>query len=130
MLAVARRTILRAAHRCDANPLVLRTVSLDSESVLSHANYCSNSDSKKTGQLDHGQDYLLHGELLVGNGFDVLDMSASNALANSHSDTLVTMRESPEKWSLLLDLEIESSSSPGMIDAGTHLIAVAMKPNG
>lgn len=66
--------------------------------------------------------------LLSEGGFEVAALSASNALSWFTEDFLSSIRKSPEAWSRLLRLELESTKVPGMIDAGTHLIGVARKP--
>ena len=66
-------------------------------------------------------------EVMTRNGFDVITLSASSSLSPTHNDIVETLREDPARWQSLIDLEIEASASPGMIEAGTHMIVVARK---
>lgn len=60
-------------------------------------------------------------------GLGLLDMSASGCLAVGRDQSLVEIRNDPEKWQQLLDLELEAAASPGALDTGTHIIAIGRK---
>jgi len=64
-------------------------------------------------------------ELLTSSGFELLELSASNCLATRRTNELEELTKDAEKWAYFLDLEIQACKSPGMIEAGTHLIAIA-----
>ena len=66
--------------------------------------------------------------LLERVGLKVVAMAASNCLSTQWSDLLVEIRHDAEKWTELLRLELEATQEPGCLDMGTHLIAVARKP--
>jgi len=55
-------------------------------------------------------------------GLQLLHMSASNAVSTGHD---ISLSDSPATWDHLLELEAEACVEPGMIDAGSHIIAVA-----
>lgn len=65
--------------------------------------------------------------LVESGGFRVIAMSASNALASKNPDVLVGVRNDPAHWEALLEWELEASASPGLVEAGTHIIVVAEK---
>lgn len=69
-------------------------------------------------------------ELIHSSGFSIISLSASNSISTNHDDTLVRIRDNSEAWSHLLELELEACSSPGYMDAGTHIIGVAEKQIG
>ena len=66
-------------------------------------------------------------EFLESHGLDVIDMSASNALTAVYGDQLTTIRDDPQKWNMLVEMELQACREPGCLDGGTHLIAVARK---
>lgn len=68
-------------------------------------------------------------EAMIRNGFDVITLAASNTMSSTHTEILATLRENPEQWQSLIDMEIEASASPGMIETGTHIIVIARKGN-
>lgn len=66
-------------------------------------------------------------EAMTRNGFEVITLSASSSLSPAHNEITEMMRVNPERWQSLIDMEIQASASPGMIEAGTHMIVVARK---
>jgi SAM-dependent methyltransferase len=58
-------------------------------------------------------------------GLQIIDMSASGCLAVGRDAALVEIRNDPAKWQELLRMELEATASPGALDAGTHIIAIA-----
>ncbi|MBC7236879.1 MAG: hypothetical protein H5T69_13650 [Chloroflexi bacterium] len=56
-------------------------------------------------------------------------MSASGCLTSTWKDLLSLWREDERIWKHLLDLEIQACRQPGCLDMGTHIIAVARKPD-
>lgn len=67
-------------------------------------------------------------DLLGRAGLEVVAMAASNCLSTGRNDLLVEIRHDAEKWAELLRMELEATREPGCLDMGTHLIAVARKP--
>lgn len=65
--------------------------------------------------------------LLERAGFSVLALSASNCLAIGWNDYLADMRHDAEKWGELLRMELEAGADPASLNAGTHIIGVAVK---
>jgi SAM-dependent methyltransferase len=65
---------------------------------------------------------------LLGAGLALLDLSASGCLSVTWGEALQKIRDDPEKWEALLQVETEACAGPGCLDMGTHLIAVAEKP--
>ena len=61
-------------------------------------------------------------------GFKLLELSASNSIATARVDDLQEIMEEPEKWNYLIELEIRACKSSGMVESGTHLIAVLENP--
>jgi SAM-dependent methyltransferase len=55
-------------------------------------------------------------------GLELAWMSAAGSLATLHPASLA---EDPERWDALLEFEEAACSADGMLDAGTHLIAIA-----
>ncbi len=68
-------------------------------------------------------------KLLESEGFEVLDMSASNCLSTVWGERLDEVRKDPVQWQQLLELELAACHEPGCLDMGTHTIAVAKKGN-
>ena len=68
------------------------------------------------------RDLLSHARL------EVVAMAASNSLCTRWNDLLAEIRHDAEKWTELLRIELEATREPGCLDMGTHLIAVARKP--
>jgi len=60
-------------------------------------------------------------------GFKLLQMSASNCLSALRAETLEDLKKNTKKWKYFLDLELRACQSPGMIESGTHLIAIVQK---
>ncbi len=61
-------------------------------------------------------------------GFQLEVLSASNALSALRSnEELKALQENEANWSYFLDLELRASRSSGMVESGTHMIAVARK---
>ncbi|MFK7923916.1 MAG: class I SAM-dependent methyltransferase [Bacteroidia bacterium] len=60
-------------------------------------------------------------------GFEILTLSASNCLSAMRAAQLPEIKKDVNRWQYFLDLEIRACQSPGMIESGTHLIAVVQK---
>lgn len=60
-------------------------------------------------------------------GFQLLTISASNCLSALRVNVLEDLKENEEKWKYFLDLELRACQSPGMVESGTHLIAIVQK---
>lgn len=67
-------------------------------------------------------------EFLHSHGLEVVDMSAANALTPVYGARLDEIKEDRDKWMQVIRMELEACKEPGCLDAGTHLIAVARKP--
>ncbi len=63
--------------------------------------------------------------LLERHGFNVEALAASNALSTNLEPLLLELRQQPERWQALLDLESQATAQPGYVDGGTHLIVAA-----
>ncbi|MGI9282396.1 MAG: class I SAM-dependent methyltransferase [Endozoicomonas sp.] len=63
-------------------------------------------------------------ETFQNNAFEIITLSASNCLATKRADALEVLEQDPEKWQHFLNLEIQACVSPGMVESGTHMIAV------
>lgn len=57
-------------------------------------------------------------------GFGILELSASNCLSSLRAEELEKLQQDPNRWAYFLDLELWACRSPGMLESGTHLIAV------
>ncbi|MEJ2757073.1 MAG: class I SAM-dependent methyltransferase [Anaerolineales bacterium] len=64
---------------------------------------------------------------LHDNRVEILDMAASHALSLNYNEPLAEVRQDEEKWTFLLEMELEASAQPGAWDLGTHLLAVVQK---
>ena len=64
-------------------------------------------------------------ELMARHGFRVEALAASNALSTNLEPLLLELRQQPNRWQALLDLEAKATAEPGYVDGGTHLIVVA-----
>ena len=63
--------------------------------------------------------------LVERHGFTVVALAASNALSTNLEPLLLELRERPDRWQALLDLEAQATAQPGYVDGGTHLIIAA-----
>lgn len=66
--------------------------------------------------------------LLQEAGAEVLELSASNCLSAVWASRLAEVRNDPQRWELLLEMELEAGRETGCVDFGEHMIAVARKP--
>lgn len=60
--------------------------------------------------------------LLERHGFVVEAVAASNALSTNLEPLLLELRQQPDRWQALLELEEEATAQPGYVDGGTHLL--------
>lgn len=67
-------------------------------------------------------------ELLTATGWEIVTLSASNSLSTAWRDKLDGIRKDPPRWAELLAMEVEACAQSGALDMGTHLIAVARRP--
>jgi 2-polyprenyl-3-methyl-5-hydroxy-6-metoxy-1,4-benzoquinol methylase len=63
--------------------------------------------------------------LLERHGFVIEALSTSNALSTNREPLLLELRQQPDRWHALLELERRATAQPGYVDGGTHLIAAA-----
>ena len=68
-----------------------------------------------SAELDH---------LIEGLPVNVREKSAAGLLGLSGEDVLLTARQDPELWDLLVEKEIEFTKRPGTLDCGTNIIYV------
>ena len=61
-------------------------------------------------------------------GLELLAVSASNSLSTTWDEVLLEVMEDDEKWAFLQKLEIDACAQQGLLDGGTHILAVAQKP--
>jgi len=61
-------------------------------------------------------------------GFEIRTLSASNCLSVSRASELEELKKDETQWAYFLDMEIRACQSAGMLESGTHLIAVVQKP--
>lgn len=66
-------------------------------------------------------------QFLVENGLDILEISASNCLTAGYGDRLIQIEKQDRKWKYLLEKEIVASQESGVLDIGTHIIAITKK---
>lgn len=59
--------------------------------------------------------------------FELIILSASNCLSASRQKEVEDIKNSAEKWEYFLDLELRACQSTGMVESGTHLIAIVRK---
>ena len=64
-------------------------------------------------------------DLMERHGFTVEALAASNALSTNLEPLLLELRQQPDRWQALLDLEAQATAQPGYVDGGTHLIVAA-----
>ena len=79
---------------------------------------------------DHHCHMFTAGELqtdIAKAGFQCLVLSASNCLSAKNAAVVERQRETPEQWEYFLSMEIAACQSEGMLESGTHLIAVVQK---
>lgn len=107
----ALTTILNSFHP-DDNEKVISTGNLHPSSFNDSDHYC---------HMYRSREFI---ELLEQSGFGILQTSASNCLSTQRATELLELEKDPQKWNYFLDLEIRACRSEGMIEAGSHLIAV------
>lgn len=99
----------------ELNRLIVRTGDLTPETDPGTGHYCH---LFRAGELQ---------SLIEKGGFRVVAMSASNSLAANDPQALAMARSDPAQWEALLEWEVEASASPGLVEAGTHILVVAEK---
>jgi SAM-dependent methyltransferase len=99
----------------DLNREILRTGDLTPQTQLDSPHYC---------HMFRADEYR---SLLERNGFQVLCMSASNALSTGWGEKLSQLRSDPAQWAYLLEMELEACAQSGYLDGGTHILAAARK---
>src|SRR5204863_228868 len=76
----------------------------------------------------YGSDYGFASSVEAYETLDICELSAlaaSNALSTNLEGLLLELRERPDRWRALLDLEAQATAQPGYVDGGTHLIIAA-----
>ena len=69
-------------------------------------------------------------EFLEGHGCEVLEIASTNTITSSYWGELERISSNPEATEVLMRLEREFSTRPGVLDMGEHLIAVAETTRG
>ena len=65
--------------------------------------------------------------LLLERGCEILAASASNCLSVGNDNVLAEVRADDAAWAMFLRWEVDYCAEPGAVDAGTHIIAVAIR---
>lgn len=107
--------------------IMLATTAEENEKVLSTGNL---HPSSFTASDHHCHMFRLE-ELradLRQVGFEIKTLSASNCLSVSRASELEELKKDEAQWAYFLDMEIRACQSAGMLESGTHLIAVVQKP--
>jgi SAM-dependent methyltransferase len=100
----------------ELNRAIVRTGDLTVDTQPDSAHYC---------HMFRSDEYrALHER----NGLQVLQMSASNTLSTGWAEKLESCRSDPALWEFILELELEAGAQNGYLDGGTHILAVASKP--
>ncbi len=108
------------------NKIILPVPKSDNEKVMATGNLHPSSFTAS----DHHCHMFTAEELkndLEKVGFRLLTISASNCLSVSRQKEVEAIRNSREKWEYFLDLELRACQSTGMVESGTHLIAIVQK---
>jgi ubiquinone/menaquinone biosynthesis C-methylase UbiE len=68
-------------------------------------------------------------EVLSRHPVEILDASATNFLSTGlfNEEFLTGLMSDPEKWNMFLKWELDFCKEPGVIDGGTHMIAILRK---
>jgi len=69
-------------------------------------------------------------EFLEEHGCEVLEIASTNTITSSYWAGLEKIASNPEATEMLIRLEKEFCTRPGLLDMGEHLIAVAETPRG
>lgn len=99
----------------EQNRMIVRTGDLTSETQPDSAHYC---------HMFRSEEYRAIHER---NGFQVLQMAASNALSTGWTEALGHCRKDPALWEFILEMELEACAQSGYLDGGTHILAVARR---
>ncbi len=108
------------------NKIILPVPKSDNEKVMATGNLHPSSFTAS----DHHCHMFTAEELkndLEKVGFRLLTISASNCLSVSRQKEVEAIRNFREKWEYFLDLELRACQSTGMVESGTHLIAIVQK---
>lgn len=99
----------------DNNRAIIRTGNLTAETNPGSDHYCHMFRAKELTSL------------VEDCGFKVIALSASNSVSTHQGEVLEMIRGDKTLWNALLEMELEASASPGVIEAGTHIIVVGKK---
>lgn len=99
----------------EENDKVLKTGNLHPSSFAPSAHYCH---MFRWSELE---------QIFKDANFKILGASASNSISPLNEEELKSIYDQPKKWNYMIEMEIQSSCSPGMLESGTHLIAVIQK---
>lgn len=106
--------------------IVLAIEPVDNEKIIKTGNLHPSSFTSS----DHHCHLFTADELkqvVQDTGFEMVVLSASNCLSALRQDELGNLQKDEKKWTYFLDLEIRACQSSGMVESGTHLIAVIQK---
>lgn len=108
------------------NDIMLSIPKLENEKILQTGNLHPTSFAPST----HYCHLFTLNELisdLKASGLKLIEISASNCLSSLRAEELAEIIKDVEKWNYFLELEIRACKSDGMVESGTHLIAVVKK---
>lgn len=126
LLLLSVMSIWGTCHR--ALPAVLETPPGENRRITTSGDLTAETLPARRSQFMHlFRAAELRGWLEAG-GAEVLEMSASGCLGSTWDAVLLEIRGDEQKWNELLRMELEASATPGCLDMGTHLLAVARKP--
>lgn len=67
-------------------------------------------------------------DFLEKEGLIIELLAASDCLSSTWESLLSSWRDDERRWQLLLEMELQATQSPGCLDMGSRLIAIARKP--
>ena len=106
--------------------IIIPTAPEDNEKVISTGNLHPSGFTPSDHHCHMFRSEELKKDILEA-GFELLVLSASNCLSASKEAELEILIQDQEKWNYFLDVEVRACQSPGMVESGTHIIAVIKK---
>ncbi len=100
-----------------SNDAIIASGDITSEAIPGHSHWC---------HAFRGTEFRA---FLLEAGLSIDALSAATCLSTGWSDRLVGIRENEDRWNELLEMEIAACAEPGCVEAGPHIIGVALKPN-
>jgi SAM-dependent methyltransferase len=100
-----------------SNDAIISSGDVTSEALPGHRHWC------------HAFRGIEFKAFLLEAGLSIEALSAATCLSTGWSDRLSEIRANEDRWGELLEMEIAACAEPGCVEAGPHIIAVALKPN-